>query len=64
MRFLLTAVGTNNNSTVAKYLKETPDNYVVGTDIYPADISRLLLRLINFTEFRASMKWKIISNPY
>ena len=37
MRFLLTAVGTNNNSTVAKYLKETPDNYVVGTDIYPAE---------------------------
>ncbi len=34
-RFLLTALGTNNNSTVCKYLKENCNNYVVGTDIYP-----------------------------
>ena len=37
MRILLTALGTNNNSTVCKYLKAAPDNYVVGVDIYPAE---------------------------
>lgn len=36
MRFLLTALGTNNNTTVCKYLKLNPDNYIVGCDINPA----------------------------
>lgn len=35
MRFLLTALGTNNNTTVCKYLKKDADNYIVGTDINP-----------------------------
>lgn len=36
MRFLLTALGTNNNTTVCKYLKRDPNNYIVGCDINPA----------------------------
>lgn len=35
MRFLLTALGTNNNSTICKYLTKDSKNYVVGADIYP-----------------------------
>lgn len=37
MRFLLTALGTNNHSTVCGYLKKNPQHYVVGVDMYPAE---------------------------
>ena len=36
MRYLLTALGTNHNSSICSYLKNFEDNYLVGTDIYPA----------------------------
>jgi len=36
MRYLLTALGTNHNSSICTYLKNFENNYLVGTDIYPA----------------------------
>lgn len=36
MRILLTALGTNNSSSICKYLRQNSENYLVGTDIYPS----------------------------
>jgi len=37
MRILLTALGTNNSSSICKYLRQNSENYLVGTDIYPKE---------------------------